>query len=180
MALTAGTHTLGPDDARLTVNTGKAGAIAVAGHNLLIEVGSWSGTLTIGDDGAVDALSLSADSRSMKVLEGTGGVQSLGDDDKAGIAKTIDEEVLKGGDIEYSSTHVHGSDGQLTVEGELNLLGTQRPLSFQLTLGDDGHLSGTATFKQSGWGMKPYSAMFGTLKVANELSVSIDGQLPNR
>ena len=38
-------------------------------------------------------------------------------------------------------------------------------------------LTGTATLKQTDWGCKPYSALFGTLKVADEVRVEIDGRL---
>ena len=38
----------------------------------------------------------------------------------------------------------------------------------------EGRLAGSATLKQSDWGIKPYSALFGTLKVADEVTVSID------
>src|ERR1700677_1011842 len=48
----SGTRTLGPSDARLTVNTGKTGAASKAGHNLLIEVSSWSATLVLGENDA--------------------------------------------------------------------------------------------------------------------------------
>jgi polyisoprenoid-binding protein YceI len=177
MTLPTGTHKLGPDDTKLTVNTGKAGAIAVAGHNLLIEVGSWSATLELGADGAGSSLTLEADSRSLRVLEGTGGVQSLGDDDKVGITKTIDEDVLKGRTIAFRSTSVRADGDRLQIEGELELLGKRRPLTFELQTSDDGHIAGQVAFKQSDWGMKPYSALFGTLKVADELKVSVDGHL---
>ena len=42
----------------------------------------------------------------------------------------------------------------------------------------DGRLTGTATVKQTDWGMKPYTALFGTLKVADEVEVAIDAGLP--
>ncbi len=167
-------HNLGPGDATLTVHTRKAGAAAVAGHNLLIEVGSWTATLTLDD---APALEVTVDSRSFKVLEGSGGIQTLGDDDKANITQTIDDEVLKGGAIEFRSTGIEQEDGRLRIEGELNLLGTRRPLTFEITIGDDGRLVGEATIKQSDWGIKPYSALFGTLKVADDLKVEIDGRL---
>jgi polyisoprenoid-binding protein YceI len=167
-------HTFSPDDATLTVRTGKGGAAAVAGHNLLIKVTAWSATLTL--DGA-PALELTADSRSFKILEGTGGIQTLGEDDKSNIEQTINDEVLKGGEIEFRSTNVEPANGRLTVNGELNLLGETRPLTFELVVADDGHLSGEATFKQTDWGIKPYSALFGTLKVADELKVALDGRL---
>ena len=35
-------------------------------------------------------------------------------------------------------------------------------------------LTGTAVVTQSDWGMKPYSALFGTLKVADEVEVAVD------
>jgi polyisoprenoid-binding protein YceI len=175
MSLLAGTHTLGPDHARLAVHTRKAGAAAVAGHNLLIEVGSWSATVTLGE---AAHLELTADSRSLKVLEGTGGIQSLGDDDKANISQTIDDEVLKGGAIEFRSDSVEATPGGLTVRGELNLLGSRKQITFELNVAEDGGLSGEAIIKQSDFAIKPYSALFGTLKVADEIRVEIDGRLP--
>jgi polyisoprenoid-binding protein YceI len=167
-------HTFSPDNATLTVRTGKGGAAAVAGHNLLIEVTTWSATLTLDD---APALELTADSRSFKILEGTGGIQTLGEDDKSNIEQTINDEVLKGGDIEFRSTSVEQANGRLTVNGELNLLGERRPLTFDVQIADDGHLTGEATFRQADWGIKPYSALFGTLKVADELKVAVDGRL---
>ena len=168
-------HRFGPDNATLTVRTKRTGAASKAGHDLLIEVTSWSATL---EPDADPALTLTADSRSLRVLEGTGGIQALGDDDKAGIEKTIDDEVLEGTAIEFRSTKVElGADGNPeTVEGELQLAGERHPVRFELAVAEDGRLSGMAIVKQSDWGMKPYSALFGTLKVADEVEVSIETQ----
>jgi hypothetical protein len=168
------THRLGPDNATLTVRTGRSGAIARVGHDLVIEVGKWSATLVLGEH---SALVLKADSRSLKVLSGTGGLQPLGDDDKANIEQTINDEVLKGGTIKFHSSAVRSASDQLDVEGELELLGNRSPTTFELTLGDDGRLTGEAALKQSDWGIKPYSALFGTLKVADEVRVLVDGRL---
>jgi polyisoprenoid-binding protein YceI len=180
MSIPAGRYTLGPEHAMLTVKTGKGGAASKAGHNLSIEVASWSAELEIGDDPTQSHLTLNADSRSLKVIDGTGGIQSLGDDDKIGISKTIDDEVLKGGTIHFRSSSVTPSPngGPISVAGELELLGKRAPLSFELQGGDGGRIAGSATVKQSDWGMKPYSALFGTLKVLDEVVVSIDGTLP--
>ena len=51
-------------------------------------------------------LELTADSGSLRVIEGTGGVQALGDDDKAEIQKTIDDDVLKREPVTFRSTSV--------------------------------------------------------------------------
>jgi len=165
----------GPDNATLTVRTSRTGAAAKAGHDLLIEVTSWSATFDIA---AEPQLALSADSRSLRVREGTGGMQPLDDDDRAGIEQTIDEEVLRGTPIEFRSSRVgDGADGgPVTVEGELELAGQRRPLSFELAAGEDGRLTATATVTQSEWGMKPYSALFGTLKVADDVEVAVEAR----
>jgi hypothetical protein len=162
---------LGPQNGTLTVRTGKGGAAAKAGHNLVIEVQRWQGTLT------PDAVELTADARSMRVVSGSGGISPLGDEEKAGISQTIDEEVLKGCNIKYRSSAVTARDGGYDVEGSLDLLGVTAPLSFALSL-DGDHLTGSASVKQTAWRMKPYSALFGTLKVADVVEVSIDATLP--
>jgi hypothetical protein len=166
--------TLGPDDGTLTVRTGRKGAASKAGHDLTIEVASWQATLELGDS---PSLTLRADSRSLKVREGTGGVKSLDDDDKANIQQTIDDEVLKGTAIEFRSTGVAVDGERLIVNGELELAGKRQPISFDLLHSGD-RLAGSAVVDQKNWGIKPYSALFGTLKVADEVTVSIDARLP--
>jgi len=168
-----GTHRFGPDNATLSVQTRRGGAAAKAGHDLLLHVTAWEGTLAIGEDGAPAAAELTADATSLRVQRGTGGMKALDDGDKANIHQTIDDEVLKRRDIGFRSTAVDGS----RLEGELTLGSTTRPLALELTVGDDGTVRGHATVKQSDWGMKPYSALFGTLKVLDEVEVSLEGHL---
>jgi hypothetical protein len=163
--------TLGPQNGTLTVRTGKGGAAAKAGHNLVLEVGRWQGSLT------PDAVSLEADARSLRVVSGSGGISPLGEDERDGIARTIDEEILKGGNIHYRSSSVTAREGGHDVEGELDLLGVSRPLAFALSV-DGDHLTGSAQVKQTDWRIKPYSALFGTLKVADVVEVTIDATLP--
>ncbi len=171
-----GTHTLGPDNASLSVRTGRTGAASKAGHDLLIDVTSWQATLEVGESPAQASIALHADAASLRVREGTGGMQSLGDDDKASIQQTISEEVLKGTDIEFHSTEVQtGADGRLFhVAGELKLFGNARPIAFDLHVSDDRKLSASTILKQSDWGMKPYSTLFGALKVADEVEIVLE------
>jgi hypothetical protein len=168
-----GTHRFGPDNATLTVQTRRGGAAAKAGHDLLILVTRWEGTLEVGADGAATAAELSADGTSLRVQKGEGGMQSLGEDDKANIHQTIDDEVLRRRDIAFRSTSVAGP----RVAGELTLAGNTRPIAFDLAVNGDGAVSATITVTQSEWGMKPYSALFGALKVLDEVEVSLQGHL---
>lgn len=143
----------GPENAELTVHTKRAGAAAKAGHDLTILVERWSATV----DG--DAVTVEADPRSLSVVKGEGGITSLGQEEMDAIKQTIDEDVLKGQPIRYA-------DGRLTLNG------VTRPIDVSF----DG-TSGSAVIKQTDFKIKPYSALFGTLKVADEVvvKVSING-----
>ncbi len=171
-----GTHTIGPERATLSVKTRRTGAAAKAGHDLLIEVSSWQATIEAGEDPAQTRVALHADGTSLHVREGTGGIQSLGEDDKASIRTTIDDDVLKRADIEFRSTSVEAApDGsRLSVQGELTLVGNTRPIAFDVLIGADGRLRARAVVKQTEWGIKPYSTLFGALKVADEVEVVLD------
>ncbi len=147
----------------------------MAGHDLVLEVTSWQATLDTGD---APSLELSADPTSLRVVEGKGGVQPLDDDGKADIRKGIDTDVLKRKAIHFRSTSVEQRDGTLAVRGELELAGSTAPTSFEVSVGDDGALSASTKLRQSDWGIKPYSALFGALKVNDEVEVVVDGRLP--
>ncbi len=179
MSIQPGTYRLGPADGTLSVRTERTGAAAKAGHNLLLHVTTWEATLVVADDPAASTLELTADGGSLRVIEGTGGLQALGDDDKVDIRKTIDEDVLKRQGVTFTSTAVSAAaDGSgLSVQGDLTLRGTTRPLTFDVAV-DGGKLGATAVIKQSDWKVKPYSALFGALKVVDEVKVSIDATLP--
>ena len=179
MSIKPGTYDLGPDTGTLLVKTKRAGAAAVAGHDLTIEVTSWNATLDVAADRGQSAIALEADARSLRVREGTGGIQKLGEDDKDGIRQTIEEEVLRHRVIEFRSSAVDAGPGsdRLNVRGDLQLAGSGAPITFELILGEDGRLIGSATVKQTAWGIKPYSALFGTLKVADQVEVTIDAAL---
>jgi YceI-like domain len=181
VAIETGTYSLGSDSATLTVKTGRAGAIAKIGHDLVMEVGSWEATLDVGGDDGEASIVLTADARSLRVVEGTGGIQALGSEEKAGIEQTIDDEVLKGTTIAFRSRSVRLDPGgaALHVDGELELAGRRHGIAFVLTAGEDGRLTGSATLRQTNWGLRPYSALFGTLKVADDVEVALDARLPS-
>jgi polyisoprenoid-binding protein YceI len=174
-------HRLGPENGTLWVRTGRTGAAAKAGHDLRIEVTAWEATLEVGEGAAPHAVTLTADATSLRVREGTGGMQALDDDDRSNIQQTIDNEVLRREDIVFRSSEVRaGTDGSFAVEGDLTLAGTTRPISFEIAAGDDGTVRGRAVVKQTDWDMKPYSALFGALKVADEAEVGLDARLPGQ
>jgi hypothetical protein len=173
--LSPGTHELGPENGTLSLRTGRKGAAAKAGHDLLIRVTAWNATIEVGDG---IAISLEADATSLRVLEGTGGMQALDDGDRDNIRQTIDDEVLLRQAIAFRSTSAAAAaDGsRISVQGELTLVGTARPIAFDVNV-DGDRLSGSTVITQSDWGIKPYSALFGALKVADEVEIALDASL---
>jgi polyisoprenoid-binding protein YceI len=174
----AGTYALGPDTATLSLRTRRTGAAAKAGHDLLIHVTAWEATLEVGEDPAATSIALDADGASLRVREGTGGVQALGDDDKANIETTIDDEILKRGSVAFRSTEAAAGAAGLLVRGDLTLLGATQPIEIELAM-VGGAVVATTVVTQSGWGMKPYSILFGSLKVVDEVEVRLDAALPH-
>lgn len=181
MSFQAGTYEFGPENGTLSIRTGRVGAAAKAGHDLMIEVTAWKATLEVGDDPAQTSVALEADATSLRVREGTGGIKTLGDDDKQSIRRTIDDDILKRQPITFRSTAIEtaADRSRISVRGELTLVGKTCPLAFDVTVGADGRLGGSVVVTQSDFGIKPYSTLFGALKVADQVEVAFDAGLPS-
>jgi polyisoprenoid-binding protein YceI len=175
----AGTHKVGGDNGTLQVRTYREGLAQKVGHDLIIDVEQWEAAAEVREDGTLSAVQLNADPHSLQVREGLHGVKPLTDKDRADIRKTIDEKILGGRPIAFRSTAVERDDGGLTVRGELELAGTRRPASFELSAAADGRVRGTLPVTQSEWRIKPYRGMMGALKVRDTIEVLLDVQLPS-
>ncbi|MDQ6816021.1 MAG: YceI family protein [Actinomycetota bacterium] len=176
--LSPGTHRIGPDDGKLRVHTYREGVAQKVGHDLIIEVREWRATVEVKEDGTPGAISLEVDPSSLQVLEGHRGVKPLTDKDRADIRSNIDEKILRGRPISFTSNAVDHDDGRLAVRGELTIAGAPRPASFELSIGADGRVGGTLLVTQSEWGVKPYRAFMGALKVRDSVEVVLEAQLP--
>ena len=177
MPISPGTYALGPDDGELIVRTQRTGAAAKAGHNLKIVVSAWNATIEAGAEPSDLRIELLVDGGSLKVLEGTGGMQALDDDHKREISETIDNDVLKREQIAFRSTSAEAGAGDaVRVTGDLTLNRKPRPITFDVDSGG-GRVTATTVIKQTDWGMKPYSTLFGALKVVDEVEISIDANL---
>ncbi|GAA2435710.1 YceI family protein [Actinomadura vinacea] len=172
---------LGPDSGRLLVKTGRSGLGRRAGHDLTIEAARWSGTLTLPGDTADSATTegfsaaVTVPVDGLEVREGTGGVRPLSDQDRAEIAKNLRKvlDAARHPEITFTATRAAGSAGEYSVDGELTVAGRTAPLTLRART-DDDRVRGDATVKQTRWGIKPYSAFFGALKLADEVEVSFD------
>ncbi|MBA3328472.1 MAG: YceI family protein [Solirubrobacterales bacterium] len=176
--IAAGTHALGPDDTALQVRTYREGRARRAGHDLLLDVTRWSATVTVAADGAPVAVALEADPRSLRVRAGTGGIRPLSEGDRAGIVANIADRVLGGEPIAFASGSVEPTGDGLAVRGDLTMAGATHPVTVRLHIDAGGSLAGTVAVTQSAWGIRPYSAMMGALRVRDEVDLIVAGRLP--
>ncbi|MEQ4725481.1 YceI family protein [Nonomuraea sp. B19D2] len=184
MSISAGNHTFGPESGRLLVNTTRTGLGAKAGHDLTIEVTRWRGDATVDTaDPAGSSVTVEADADSLEVRQGTGGVKPLTSSDHAEIEKTIREKILhvrKHPTIMFRSTRVEGTAESFRVEGDLTIVGVTQPVAVQCSV-SEGRVRGSATIVQTRWGIRPYSALLGALKLSDEVEVQFDvGLVPKQ
>ncbi len=159
----------------MKIKTGREGAAAKAGHNLVLEATSWDGTVEIGDNPSVK---LSVDPGSIEVREGSGGAKPLTDDDKADIVKSTKEKVLGSSQISFESSDVKIDNGSMNVSGNLSVAGGSDSITVPLTVGDDGTVSGSVQLSQSKFGIKQFKALMGALKVTDTVEVELEAKLP--
>ncbi|GAA3086252.1 YceI family protein [Streptosporangium carneum] len=181
MDIVTGTYSLGPENGRLLVRTTRTGLGAKAGHDLTLEAARWHGEAVVdAADPARSSVTVEVDATSLEVREGIGGVKPLSDSDRGEIVKNIREKVLataRHPTITFRSTRVDGAAEAFRVEGDLTIVGVTRPVTLEGGL-LEGRLRGSATVTQSRWGIKPYSALFGALRLSDETGVSFDLALP--
>lgn len=179
MALADGTYRLTSDSGELLVKTGRTGMGRRAGHDLVIEVTRWHGEVTlVGAEPESSRVSVEVDVDSLEVREGLGGVKPLTDKDRAEIKKTLrdilDSETHP--EIRFTSTSVTGSAESATVDGDLTIRGETGSVTVSAEIADD-RVRGSATVAQTRWGIKPYSAFLGALKLADEVGIEFDAAL---
>ena len=174
MGIADGSYTLGPDSGQLLIKTSRTGLGARAGHDLTIEVTRWQAEISVDSaDVARSSVSVEVDADSFEVRRGTGGVKPLTDADRAEIKKTIREKILHTGQypaITLRSTRVTGTPESFSIDGDLTITGRTQPVTVHGQLTDE-RVQGSASIVQSRWGIRPYTAFFGALKLSDEVTV---------
>ncbi len=163
---------IGPEAGWLLIRTGRSGMGAKAGHDLTIEATRWQGSVDLA--GQAVAVDVAVDG--LEVRDGTGGVKPLTDSDRADIKDTFTRKVLRTAEhptISFRSTRAEGTPDSFTVNGDLTIMGVTQPVTLRGAM-SGGRVRGSTTVQQSRWGIKPYSAFLGALKVRDEVEVEFD------
>jgi polyisoprenoid-binding protein YceI len=185
MGLSTGSYAIGPATGALTVHTRRGGIGARVGHDLLIEVTRWGGTVRVDADRiGSSAVEVVVEAASLEVRAGTGAVPLLATN-KSEITRTIRKVLAtkEHPEIRFRSAAVVPAAHGFTVPGTLTIAGVDRPAELAVSVDLDGGAprgSVTATVVQSAFGIKPYSAMFGALRVRDAVEVRAEIQLSPR
>jgi polyisoprenoid-binding protein YceI len=171
-----GTYGFGPPTARLLVKTSRAGLGRKAGHDLTIEATEWSGNATVvADAPAKSSVSVTVRTASLTVREGSGGLKPLTDGDRAEIERILAGEGLldtaRHPTITFRSTAITGTPQSFEITGDLTIRGRTHPATVHGSGDGEGGVHGWAAITQSAWGVKPYSAFLGALKLADEVRI---------
>lgn len=188
MSLAGGTYDLGPEHGTLTVETGRTGPAARAGHDLTLLVTSWSAHVVVdARSPSRSTVTLTADPASLEVESGHGGVTPLGASQREQIATTIRDTVLRAArhrSITFTSTEAAGTLRGGSMTGELTLVGRTRPVAVTVEVapsrGATTRVTARAEVRQTDFGITPYSAMLGALRVRDTVLVTLHARLPSR
>ncbi|MBW8485793.1 YceI family protein [Actinomadura parmotrematis] len=171
-------HELGPRDGLLLLKTGRSGLGRRAGHDLTLEATRWRATVEPGGaDGAGPAVSVVVETAGLTVREGAGGVLPLSGDDIGEITRNLRKVLRAGEHPEIVFRSLRADRDACEVEGELTVAGRTEPLTVRANA-EHGRVRGGATVRQTRWGIKPYSALLGALRLADDVEVVFDLAYP--
>lgn len=175
------TYSLVPERSKFTVQAFAEGLFSAFGHDPVIHIRNFSGEVHFVPGTIANAsLKITVDPNSLAVGE------EVKEKDRLEIEQTMRNEVLETSrydEILFTSSNISVNrlaQGrcQVRVIGDLTLHGVTRKsiwISAEATISDDSlQAKGDFSLKQSDFGIKPYSAAGGTIKLKNELKFLFD------
>jgi hypothetical protein len=167
--LAAARHEVEPAASTVTVHVGKAGLFRTFGDDHEVGAPLKGGSV---DDGPTAAVAIVIDAPRLKVLDPN---LSQGDRDQV-QARMLGPDALdvaRFPQIRFQSTRVDRTSSGWKVTGELTLHGETHPIMVTVT-NDHSRYRGSASFKQTEFGMKPVTVAGGAVRVKDEISIDFD------
>ncbi len=165
----------------MSVYTFKEGLLSKLAHDLLIDVKNFKVDLNVSEAGLTSGsleMELQADSLKVDCAMKNGERQpdTLKDKDIADIEKDMAKKVLhpdKYPNVNFCSKEIQEKEGGYHINGELSLHGVTKSIDFDIDTNGE-HLKGMITLLQKDYGIKPFKAMMGTLRIKNEINIGFD------
>ena len=153
--------------------TFKEGLLSSVAHDLELELPDFQVRFNGGD--VVATFDLTSIAVLGAMVEQKPSPKSLNASDRKKIEQTVHREVLK--TRRHPKAELSGCviDGQL--EGTLTLCGQSAPVTGPVT-SVNARATGVVEIKPSMWGIKPYSALFGALKLKDRVRIEYWMDLP--
>jgi polyisoprenoid-binding protein YceI len=176
------TYTIVPSESSFRVFVGKTGLFSALAHDHEIGVKSFNGRVVVPEAGTGGgSLEMEVDATSLEVLD-----TKPSESDKKKIFDSMHNEVLQSakhpkitfksasvGDVKQTGNDAYG----FVVNGDLTLRGVTKriavPVAATITP-QQIRATGKYTLKQTDYGIKPYSAAGGTIKVKDEVVVNFN------
>ena len=162
-------------NATAQIFTRKAGLLSAMGHDIHLKVGRF----TLTTDPASQTLHASFDPTSIAVVSamsnGVDTPKALSAKDHKTIEKYVQKDILhtaRHSEITFTSTAVTPGETEWTVRGDLRLHGKIQSIQIVAKVtGED--VIAEWTLHQPDFGIRPFSAMFGALKVQPDIRIRI-------
>jgi len=154
----------------ITVHVYKSGFLSAFAHNHEIQAPIQSGEVKESDPASVE---LRVDARTLKVLdpEVAEGTRAQVQDTMSGL-QVLD--VAHFPEIHFQSTSVEAKGpGHWLAHGILALHGKEQPIAVEVTLQGERY-RGSATLKQTDFGITPVTVAGGTVKVKDEVKIEFE------
>jgi polyisoprenoid-binding protein YceI len=167
-------------DGELLIRTGVAGRAAQLGHRLTIAMLRWRVTVQWHAEEPVGA-ELTGDVDSLEVVRGDGGLTPLSGPEKilvrGNALRSLNARRFPR--IGFAATTIEQTGDGYRLTGTLTIHGKTRPQIVDVCtedLGDSWRLSSETVIRQTDFGIKPYSQLLGSLKVADKVTVAFTAQ----
>ena len=165
----------GPKDAEVTVFTYKEGLLSAIAHDLRIAARRFE--IKVAEDRSRVEATVHADSLEVvcAMRDGIDTPRALSDKDKRKIASNIRKDVLRASrypEIVFRSATIRPVDDGYDLEGDLTLHGRNKSLVVHVREGDSAYRA-ELTLHQPDFGITPYRAMMGTLKVQADIRLQV-------
>jgi polyisoprenoid-binding protein YceI len=162
-------------NAEVSVFTFKEGLLSAVAHDLKLKVGSFH--IDVADDRS--RIEATFDPRSIRVacamIDGRESPSTLSDKDKTKIEGNITSDVIPVGkhpEVRFQSSSLREDGDVWVARGSLTLAGKTRDIDVRGRK-DGERVIAEVVIHQPDFGIKPYSAMLGTLKIQADIKVRI-------
>ncbi|HEY9378126.1 MAG TPA: YceI family protein [Jiangellaceae bacterium] len=175
MAVPHGSLRFGPGDGTLFIRTRRTGFASKVGHDLTLELTGWSAQVEVPDPAGPfgGRVAATIDLSTMTVREGSGGAVPLTDRDRREIEGNARRmlEVDRYPTATFAADRIIGTSTEATVIGMLSIHGSQGQVQLHVRQVPPDGLVAEATVAQTAFGIKPYSAFLGALKLRDEVAI---------